>query len=61
MLKTQYSLSFSQIGWIALVWDLAGFGLFTLLAIVLGRRLQLDVTTPEPRTPARRRRRRKRR
>ena len=49
------------IGWIDLVWDLAGFGLFTLLAIVLGRRLHLDVTTPEPRTPERRRRRRKRR
>lgn len=34
------------IGWIDLVWDLAGFGLFTLLAVLLGRRLRLDVTTP---------------
>ncbi len=34
------------IGWIDLVWDLAGFGLFTVLAILLGRRLRLDVTTP---------------
>lgn len=34
------------IGWIDLVWDLAGFGLYTVLAIVLGRRMSLAVTTP---------------
>ena len=34
------------IGWIDLVWDLAGFGLYTVAAIVLGRRLTLEVTTP---------------
>ena len=34
------------IGWIDLVWDLVGFGLFTALAMLLGRRLRLDVRTP---------------
>ena len=34
------------IGWIDLVWDLAGFGLYTVAAIVLGRRLTLETTTP---------------
>ena len=39
------------IGWIDLVWDLGGFGVFTLLALLLGRRLQLAVTTPGARAP----------
>lgn len=38
------------IGWIDLAWDLGGFGVFTLLALLLGRRLQLAVTTPGTRT-----------
>lgn len=41
------------IGWIDLVWDLAGFGLFTVAAVVLGRRLTLDVTTPGTRADGR--------
>lgn len=38
------------IGWIDLAWDLAGFGVFTVLAVLLGRRLQVAVTTPGTRT-----------
>ncbi|MFT3969884.1 MAG: type II CAAX endopeptidase family protein [Micropruina sp.] len=33
------------IGWIDLVWDLVGFGLFTALAMLLGRRLRVETTT----------------
>ena len=34
------------IGWIDLAWDLAGFGTYTVVAIVLGNRLRLATTTP---------------
>ncbi|MFT4295081.1 MAG: CPBP family intramembrane metalloprotease [Micropruina sp.] len=38
------------IGWIDLAWDLGGFAVFTVLAILIGRRMQLAVTTPGRRT-----------
>ncbi|WP_415104650.1 lysostaphin resistance A-like protein [Micropruina sp.] len=34
------------IGWADLAWDLGGFGVFALLALLIGRRLRLAVTTP---------------
>ena len=39
------------IDWGDLAWDLGGFGVFTVLALLLGRRLGLAVTTPGTRTP----------
>lgn len=36
----------ATIGWIDLVWDVVGFGVFTLLALLIGCRLNLAVTTP---------------
>jgi CAAX protease family protein len=39
------------IGWVDLAWDLGGFGVFTALALLIGRRSRLAVTTPGTRAP----------
>lgn len=39
------------IGWVDLGWDLAGFGTYTVLAILIANRLKLATTTPGTRAP----------
>jgi len=39
------------IGWVDLAWDLAGFGTYTVLAVLIARKLRLAVATPGTRTP----------
>lgn len=39
------------IGWGDFAWDVAGFGLFAVVAVLLGRRLGLATTTPGTRKP----------
>ncbi|MEZ5202681.1 MAG: hypothetical protein R2742_15890 [Micropruina glycogenica] len=34
------------IGWVDFGWDVAGFGVYTVLAILIGRRMGLATTTP---------------
>ncbi len=39
------------IGWVDFGWDVAGFGVYTVLAILLGRRMGLATTTPGVKKP----------
>ncbi len=39
------------IGWNDLAWDIGGFGVYTVLAILIGNRLKLATTTPGTKAP----------
>ena len=39
------------IGWVDLAWDIGGFGVYTVLAVLIGNRMKLATTTPGTKRP----------